>query len=394
MSESKSARDESWWDEFRRDYGNVPLRELARRYGTNPRRLRRAAQRAGLTTEDERIAELENLLGTMPDITLADRANVTPEKIKGARRKRAIDPFNPQLRKKQREETAAAKARATREARPPRRAEPVRERKPMRRSWHVDEPTVVVTKRRVGRAETPRSAFGEDRLSSRLARVRSEPAESRTEGPVVEKRRRRIVPTGRAEEMRGLRDDRRTTRETAPPVAKPAPEPAPAPKMAVRRAPRRRPVAASTYVAPTPEPKSEPEPAAPVSAPEPVVVAAPKPPKPLAAVPKPIEARPVAKPAPTPVAAEPVPAPKPVAAEPAPAPKPVAAAPKPARRRSSGGGAAAPPPPPAAPEYWRVMVDSEGVESEVLVSATSLQEALTVASTKGSVVRIEKTAVL
>lgn len=370
MSESKSARDESWWDEFRRDYGNVPLRELARRYATNPRRLRRAAQRAGLTTEDERIAQVEHLLGTMPDITLADRANVTPEKIKGARRKRAIDPFNPQLRKKKREEAAAAKAREPRAPRPPRPAEPVRERKPMRRSWHVEEPTVVVTKRRVGRTEAPRRAFGEDRLSSRLARVTGAAPAPAAEEPVVERRRRRIVPTGRAEEMRGLRDDPRAPRDTAAPLP-PAPEtPAPpAPKVAARRAPRRRPPAASTYVAP--EPSSEPEPAPTPVEPAPAPVAAAPTPEPVAAVPTP----------------EPTPAAAPVA-------KPVA--PVRTRRRVAGGGAAAPPPPPApeAQEYWRVLVDSDGVESEVLVTATSLQEALRVASSRGAVVKIEKTAVL
>ena len=61
------AEQEAWWAEFTRLYKQVPLRELARKYGTNPRRLRRAAQRSGLDDEPEVIQANAQRLGTVPD---------------------------------------------------------------------------------------------------------------------------------------------------------------------------------------------------------------------------------------------------------------------------------------------------------------------------------------
>lgn len=89
-----SATDEIWWPEFVKEYGTLSLRELARRFGTNPRRLRRAAQRAGLADEPSVLRDNIDLLGGAPDATLAETLGVTVELIKGARLRREIPPFS------------------------------------------------------------------------------------------------------------------------------------------------------------------------------------------------------------------------------------------------------------------------------------------------------------
>ncbi|MCK6524415.1 hypothetical protein L6R49_23665, partial [Myxococcota bacterium] len=89
------AETEPWWAEFVSLYKTVPLRELARRFGTNSRRLRRAVQRSALDEEPTKITEAEQRLGTMPDASLADELDVTIEQIQGARLRRGVAPFNP-----------------------------------------------------------------------------------------------------------------------------------------------------------------------------------------------------------------------------------------------------------------------------------------------------------
>jgi hypothetical protein len=88
-----SAENSEWWPDFVTTYGQVSLRELARRYGTNPRRLRRAAQRSGLTAEPESIRSNIAQLGQVADSALARDLGVTEEAIVGARRRRGIEPF-------------------------------------------------------------------------------------------------------------------------------------------------------------------------------------------------------------------------------------------------------------------------------------------------------------
>jgi hypothetical protein len=89
------AETEPWWAEFVSLYKTVPLRELARRFGTNSRRLRRAVQRSALDEEPEKVRESEQRLGTLPDASLADDLDVTVEHIQGARLRRGVAPFNP-----------------------------------------------------------------------------------------------------------------------------------------------------------------------------------------------------------------------------------------------------------------------------------------------------------
>jgi len=91
-----SATDETWWPQFVEEYGTTSLRELARRFGTNPRRLRRAAQRSGLTEEPEILRDNANMLGSAPDASVAEKLKITPEQVKGARVRRKIPPFNNQ----------------------------------------------------------------------------------------------------------------------------------------------------------------------------------------------------------------------------------------------------------------------------------------------------------
>ncbi len=84
------AENEPWWPEFVQAYGQVSLRELARRFDTNPRRLRRAAHRSGLTTEPEVIRNHLEQLGQVADAELARELGVTQKAIEGARRRRSI----------------------------------------------------------------------------------------------------------------------------------------------------------------------------------------------------------------------------------------------------------------------------------------------------------------
>lgn len=90
----KTAQQEAWWGDFVAEFGRTPLRELARRFDTNPRRLRRAAQRAGLTEEAAAIRANVELLGLAPDATVASKLSVTVEAVKGARARRGIPPYN------------------------------------------------------------------------------------------------------------------------------------------------------------------------------------------------------------------------------------------------------------------------------------------------------------
>lgn len=222
MTQTNAAQDEPWWDEFTQAYGKQSLRSLAKRFGTNPRRLRRAAQRCGLADEPPELLEAAGRLGTCPDDSLAADIGVTPELVKGARVRRKIAAFNPKTLPKPK-------------VRKPKKAKPQRPARPPRERYSRSEPVVptVVVKRTRSRLDTDRSANrvdqGARKLANTLGRIRSEepPPMGASEEP-ESPRRRRVVSSERAEEMRGLKPaslptlsdgDGRTRRRRVPRVA-------------------------------------------------------------------------------------------------------------------------------------------------------------------------------
>ena len=221
MEQTNAAQQEPWWEDFTQSYGKESLRALAKRFGTNPRRLRRAAQRCGLTNEPPELLAAAERLGTCPDDSLAADIGVTPELIKGARLRRKIEAFNPKTLPK-------PKVRKPKKAKPPRPERPVRER------YNRSEPVVptVVVKRTRSRIDPERSASrvdeGAQKLANTLGRIRSDEAPApRAPDEGETSRRRRVVSPDRNEEMRGLKPsslppiaegDGRTTRRRMPRV--------------------------------------------------------------------------------------------------------------------------------------------------------------------------------
>jgi hypothetical protein len=221
MEQTNAAQQEPWWEDFTQSYGKESLRALAKRFGTNPRRLRRAAQRCGLTNEPPELLAAAERLGTCPDDSLAADIGVTPELIKGARLRRKIEAFNPKTLPKPR-------------VRKPKKAKPPRPERPVRERYNRSEPVVptVVVKRTRSRIDPERGASrvdeGAQKLANTLGRIRSEEApapKAPDEGETS--RRRRVVSPERNEEMRGLKPsslppitegDGRTTRRRMPRV--------------------------------------------------------------------------------------------------------------------------------------------------------------------------------
>ncbi len=222
MTQTNAAQDEPWWEEFTQAYGKESLRSLAKRFGTNPRRLRRAAQRCGLADEPPELLEAAGRLGTCPDDSLAADIGVTPELVKGARVRRKIAAFNPKTLPKPK-------------VRKPKKAKPQRPARPPRERYSRSEPVVptVVVKRTRSRLDTERATSrvdeGAQKLANTLGRIRSEePPPARNTEEVDSPRRRRVVSSERAEEMRGLKPaslptlsegDGRTRRRRMPRVA-------------------------------------------------------------------------------------------------------------------------------------------------------------------------------
>lgn len=105
------ATDAAWWPEaVRRVAAGASLRDTARRFGTNARRLRRNLARAGVRAGGadirefgvERIAPFLDQLGKVPDAVVARRARVTIQAVQGERRRLGIDPYAPPPTPKQR----------------------------------------------------------------------------------------------------------------------------------------------------------------------------------------------------------------------------------------------------------------------------------------------------
>lgn len=93
-----------WWPEVeRRIARGASLRDTARRFGTNPRRLRRNLARAGVRAGGhdirecgvEALASHEDRLGVVPDQAIARDAGVTLEAVQGQRRRLKIAAFEP-----------------------------------------------------------------------------------------------------------------------------------------------------------------------------------------------------------------------------------------------------------------------------------------------------------
>ena len=100
-SGDRPVQQEAWWPEVLRGHELGSLRQLARRFGTNPRRLRRGLARCavrvgGETLSEDGVADLavfRERLGQEPDGSLATEAGVTVEAIKGERRRLGIEPY-------------------------------------------------------------------------------------------------------------------------------------------------------------------------------------------------------------------------------------------------------------------------------------------------------------
>ena len=98
-----------WWPEARRLLKHTPVREIARRFHTNPRRIRRAAARAGVRVGGREVAARGLLdlmgyreqLGRVPDWRIAHAAGVSIEAVQGERRRHHIPPFRPPIGYKQ-----------------------------------------------------------------------------------------------------------------------------------------------------------------------------------------------------------------------------------------------------------------------------------------------------
>jgi hypothetical protein len=96
-----AAQEEPWWPEVLRNLHSVALRELARRFGTNPRRIRRALARSsvrigGIDVGQEGLEALktyQDRLGKEPDAAIADLAGVTVEAVQGERKRLGIPAF-------------------------------------------------------------------------------------------------------------------------------------------------------------------------------------------------------------------------------------------------------------------------------------------------------------
>lgn len=204
MDQVNAAQEEPWWHEFTEQYGKESLRALAKRFGTNPRRLRRAAQRSGLVDEPEAIRDATERLGKLPDASLAEELQVTPEQVKGARKRRGIEAFNPKTLPKPR-------VRKPKKAKPRDRPRPARDSH--RERFVPSEPTVVVKKpsRRPGEGPTRTLGRVEDsgrKLQSTLGRLHRDENSRSFGDPEPAPRRRRVVGADRLDELRGLKSDR------------------------------------------------------------------------------------------------------------------------------------------------------------------------------------------
>ncbi|MBM4366528.1 MAG: hypothetical protein FJ102_09950, partial [Deltaproteobacteria bacterium] len=108
-SVSGGAECEPWWSSLLAALGEgASIHALARRYGTNCRRIRRALARLGIRARGRdvdpsglgELAAFGPRLGKEPDSAIAKAAGVTPEAVQGERERLGIGAFKPQRRVK------------------------------------------------------------------------------------------------------------------------------------------------------------------------------------------------------------------------------------------------------------------------------------------------------
>ena len=140
-----------WWPEaVRRVRAGVAIREIARRFGSNPRRIRRALARDFVRIQGENtggplpepVRAVRDRLGKQADEDLAVEVGLPGEAIQGARRFFGIPPCVPPPRPRTRVRRVPERAR---ESRPPRREmeRPAPKRSNRARPWEEPPPEVI-----------------------------------------------------------------------------------------------------------------------------------------------------------------------------------------------------------------------------------------------------------
>jgi hypothetical protein len=183
-----------WWPEVVRLRTTVPIRALARRFGCEPRRLRRSLARYGWRAggvELERrgvpaLGAFVERLGREPDGVIAREAGVSLEAVQGERRRLRVGPFHPTAASLTPEEEAWIRGPA----------------RLVRRRHHVDEEALQVVRRPLRAGDTPLRGPGVARAprderprdpSASPEVVRSRPAEA-TAAPEAERSPREDAP--------------------------------------------------------------------------------------------------------------------------------------------------------------------------------------------------------
>ena len=324
-----SATEETWWPRFLEEYGKTPLRELARRFGTNSRRLRRAAQRSGLSDEPQALRDGVELLGRAPDASVAEKLGVTAEAVKGARVRRRLPPFRPNAPQ-----------------------EPLRKPAPeVKTEVKTEVPVVVRRVPTVTRAERPPPSYRKVAVP----------------GPEVVERKRRPMSSSWDEELPPAGRDVRGQGKRLRMVPRPEREPVEAP---TQEAPRRRRQSRKDYApVKTLFDRKDDDDVPPALASLALPLLRPAPVKP-----PPIEPPPIEPPLVTPPPVKPPPV---RAARVKPVPKPVEASPVPAEAPTSSQAEA----PAEQARYWSATVEG----SVHVISAPSLDEAARLAAAQGSV---------
>ena len=100
---TQGAQDEPWWAEaVQAVLAGEGIRSVARRFGTHPRRIRRALARVSIRAQGKpaqrglpALGAVRGRLGTEPDGVLARVAGVTPQTIAGERYRLGIQAFKP-----------------------------------------------------------------------------------------------------------------------------------------------------------------------------------------------------------------------------------------------------------------------------------------------------------